>query len=215
MDPKVSSPLLKAIEASGLERNARYVHASADSADRVLNNLLQANGYQLISNILNFNTLQSMHRFRKRLSPQNQNLQPNANLTITWEEDSDDDGSLSPSFGIFVRDSFSGMTLGGLLGRFIQPQTLLQGYRSYAHIDAFWLPSHLRGLGFGKVVLDHAKKRIKKHWINQIELETLGFQAPEFYRKNKFTVQMSRPAVSKLMTGTWSNEYVCQLSLSD
>jgi GNAT superfamily N-acetyltransferase len=211
LDPEVSSPLLKAIEASGSEQKARYIHASADSEDIAQNRLLQTNGYQLISNILNFNTLQSTHRFYKPLSPENQNFQPNANPTIIWEKDSDDDGSLSPSFGIFVRDSFLGMTLGGLFGRLIQPQA----YPSYAHIDAFWLPPSLRRGGVGKVILNHAKKHIKQHGIKHIELETLGCQAPGFYRKSGFTVQMSRPGIFKLMTGTWSNEYVCQLSLTD
>ncbi|MEI7885110.1 MAG: GNAT family N-acetyltransferase [Clostridia bacterium] len=73
----------------------------------------------------------------------------------------------------------NGSIIGGLLGAL---------GRSCYYLEYLWIDENYRGLGYGKKLLDEIEKRVKEKGCKVITLNTFSFQAPEFYKKNGYTV---------------------------
>lgn len=71
----------------------------------------------------------------------------------------------------------SGKILGGLWGR-----TEL----GVLFLDMFFLPPHLRGLSYGRRLLDAVEAEARRRGCKRAVVETSSFQAPGFYRRHGY-----------------------------
>jgi GNAT superfamily N-acetyltransferase len=74
---------------------------------------------------------------------------------------------------IFLRDE-QGNIAGGLLG---------ETFWNWLHIAILWIREEARGQGFGQQMVTMAEQEAVKRGCEKAFLDTLSFQAPEFYRK--------------------------------
>lgn len=79
---------------------------------------------------------------------------------------------------LIVRDD-SGLVIGGLLG---------DTYWGWLAINIFWLRDDLRGRGLGSRLLRMAEDEALRRSCKHAHLDTLSFQALDFYRKRGYTV---------------------------
>jgi ribosomal protein S18 acetylase RimI-like enzyme len=78
-------------------------------------------------------------------------------------------------FAIYLRDE-NHLVVGGVLA-WIRPGIHL------LCIDTIWVAEHLRNRGFGKQLMQAAENEGLKNGCTHAQLETLPFQAEEFYKK--------------------------------
>lgn len=88
-----------------------------------------------------------------------------------------DDDSYTP-LSIFVRDE-NNTVIGGLLGG---------TYWGWLHVDILWLDDSLRGHGYGSKLLTMAEEEGRKRGCDNAHLDTMSFQALEFYKKHGYAV---------------------------
>lgn len=81
------------------------------------------------------------------------------------------------SLTIFMRDAEQ-VLVGGLLG---------ETYWGWLHISVLWIAEHYRGKGFGKKVLDLAENEAIARGCHSVHLDTMSFQAVEFYERHGYT----------------------------
>jgi len=81
-------------------------------------------------------------------------------------------------FGVFARDP-EGRVLGGLEGE------LRWTWLFIAHL---WLPEGLRGRGLGSALLERAESFAREHGCIGVYLDTLEFQALEFYQHRGYSI---------------------------
>jgi len=55
-------------------------------------------------------------------------------------------------------------------------------------IDLLWIKEELRGHGYGKRLMELAEKEAKERGAKNVLLDTLSFQAPDFYKKLGYRV---------------------------
>ena len=79
---------------------------------------------------------------------------------------------------IILRDN-NGTVTGGLLGG---------TYWGWLHVDILWLDDTLRGQGYGSKLLKMAEDEGRKRGCRNAHLDTMSFQALDFYLKNGYTV---------------------------
>jgi ribosomal protein S18 acetylase RimI-like enzyme len=84
-------------------------------------------------------------------------------------------------YGFYVKDGDK--VLGGV-----------QGYLIYGalYVQLLWVAKKLRNQGYGKKLMSEAEKFAKEKNYNMITLETLDFQALDFYKKLGFKVDFKR-----------------------
>ncbi|WP_194900128.1 GNAT family N-acetyltransferase [Catenulispora pinisilvae] len=80
---------------------------------------------------------------------------------------------------VLIRDPESREPIGGLSGR-----TSLGLF----FVDLFYLPPALRGNGLGAAILREAENEARARGCRAAVLYTISFQAPDFYRKQGWTV---------------------------
>ncbi|MNN10306.1 Acetyltransferase (GNAT) family protein [compost metagenome] len=61
-------------------------------------------------------------------------------------------------------------------------------YWKQMHVDYLWVQESLRGQNKGSELFAKAESIARQHHCRYIQLETFSFQAPEFYKKQGFTV---------------------------
>ena len=61
-------------------------------------------------------------------------------------------------------------------------------YMDCLTIDLLWVIDELRGLGYGKKLLNEVEDIAKSRKCSMILLDTFSFQAPDFYKRNGFNV---------------------------
>lgn len=81
------------------------------------------------------------------------------------------------ALSIFVRDD-DGVVRGGLLG---------ETFWRWLHVSILWLDESLRGRGLGSKLLGQAEDEARRRGCLASFLDTLSFQAPEFYRRHGYT----------------------------
>lgn len=72
-----------------------------------------------------------------------------------------------------------GKVVGGLVG---------STYWGWLHVNWLWLEESLRGQGYGSRILATAEEQARARGVTNAYLDTFGFQAPEFYRKQGYEV---------------------------
>lgn len=74
---------------------------------------------------------------------------------------------------------------------------VLSAFTSYSsiHIDDMWVDKDHRGKGYGKALLAELENRFKDKGLNNINLVSCAFQAPEFYKKCGFKTEFVRENV--------------------
>jgi GNAT superfamily N-acetyltransferase len=78
---------------------------------------------------------------------------------------------------IFLRNEDQTL-IGGLLG---------ETYWGWLHISILWLEESARGQGYGAQILQMAEEEAKCRGCHGIHLDTLNFQAPDFYQRHGYT----------------------------
>jgi GNAT superfamily N-acetyltransferase len=79
----------------------------------------------------------------------------------------------------FVRDE-TGEIVGGVNGNY--------GSFHWLYINALWVRADLRGLGYGSQLIKQIEDEAIEHGCQNAFLNTMSFQAPEFYKKLGYTV---------------------------
>jgi len=80
---------------------------------------------------------------------------------------------------VIVRDPATGRPIGGINGRTA---------RGLLVVEIFYLPKSLRGSGLGSRVLAMAEEEGRRRGCKQAVLDTMNFQAPEFYKRQGWRV---------------------------
>ena len=79
--------------------------------------------------------------------------------------------------GIFLRDE-TGQIVGGLCG---------WTWWGWLSIDTLWLDEAARGRGYGTRLVQQAEDLARARGCRHVILNTMSFQAPDFYRKLGYT----------------------------
>ncbi|TCP54428.1 putative N-acetyltransferase YhbS [Tumebacillus sp. BK434] len=82
------------------------------------------------------------------------------------------------NFSLVLRDE-AGAVVGGLVGML---------YWRRLKIEILWLHENLRGQGQGSRLLQEMERLAREKGARLIELDTISFQAPEFYKKHGYEV---------------------------
>jgi GNAT superfamily N-acetyltransferase len=82
------------------------------------------------------------------------------------------------ALNIFIRND-DDQIVGGLLGG---------TYWNWCHVDILWLDESIRRDGYGSKLLQMAEEEAVKRGCLAIFLDTMSFQAPEFYKKHGYTL---------------------------
>ena len=102
-----------------------------------------------------------------------------------------------------MRDLERGLFQGGLFGKLLIEEAKIP----HSYIEGFWLDERLRGMGFGRTIMDIALNFSKQEGASIVALSTYSDQAPDFYPKAGFTpVHISKPLFQS-PEGDWVNEY--------
>ena len=72
-----------------------------------------------------------------------------------------------------------GNLIGGILGG---------TYWGWMYVDILWVREDHRGKGIGSKLLTEAEKEAKTRGCHHVHLDTMSWQAPEFYKKHGYTV---------------------------
>lgn len=72
-----------------------------------------------------------------------------------------------------------GNRIGGILGG---------TYWGWMYVDILWVHEDHRGKGIGSMLLAEAEKEAKARGCHYVHLDTMSWQAPEFYKKHGYTV---------------------------
>lgn len=84
--------------------------------------------------------------------------------------------------------SFELFTNGELMGAIV-----VQLFWKQLHIKYLFVEENYRGQGIARRLMNHALEYGKKRECQFAFVETMSFQAPEFYQKMGFTIEFSRP----------------------
>ncbi len=79
---------------------------------------------------------------------------------------------------VFLRDNQNNI-VGGLLG---------ETFWGWLHIGILWMSEDLRGKGYGRDMLASAEKEAIKRGATAAFLDTMDWQAREFYQKQGYTI---------------------------
>ena len=67
--------------------------------------------------------------------------------------------------------------IGGILGG---------TYWGWMHIDILWVNENFRKKGIGSQLLKAAEEEARKRGCHSVHVDTMSWQAPEFYKKNGY-----------------------------
>ena len=73
----------------------------------------------------------------------------------------------------------NGSVIGGILGG---------TYWGWMYVDILWVHEDHRERGIGSKLLAEAEKEAKSRGCHHVHLDTMSWQAPEFYKKHGYTV---------------------------
>ena len=73
----------------------------------------------------------------------------------------------------------NGNIIGGIIGG---------TYWGWMYVDVLWLDEKFRGRGIGTKLLNKAEYEARLRGCHHVHLETMSWQAPEFYKKRGYTL---------------------------
>lgn len=119
----------------------------------------------------------------------------NDDTKIIWEgisEHAKQKKGLPPgkAFAFFIKDDLNNI-LGGC-----------SGYIFYGslYVDLLWVDESLRGKRYGSQMMQEAEKLARENNCNFIAVNTMDFEALEFYKKLGYTVEFERKGFDKNST---------------
>jgi ribosomal protein S18 acetylase RimI-like enzyme/8-oxo-dGTP pyrophosphatase MutT (NUDIX family) len=74
---------------------------------------------------------------------------------------------------------------------------VVQPFWEQLHIKYLFVEKNYRGQGIAHLLMNHALEFGKKRGYHFVFVETMSFQAPEFYKKMGFTIEFSRAGYAK------------------
>lgn len=90
-------------------------------------------------------------------------------------------------FAFFIRDE-NGKILGGCNGDILYGQL---------YVSQLWVDEKLRGQGYGTKLMQSAEEHAKQHKCSFISVNTMNFEAPEFYKKLGYFIEFERHGFDK------------------
>ena len=87
-----------------------------------------------------------------------------------------------------VEYSESGEVIGGILGG---------TYWGWMYVDVLWVEEAHRGKGIGSRLLSEAEREAMRRGCHHVHLDTMSWQAPEFYKKRGYEVVGILPNIPK------------------
>ena len=72
-----------------------------------------------------------------------------------------------------------GNVIGGILGG---------TYWGWMYVDILWVHENHRGKGIGSKLLAEAEREAKNRGCHHVHLDTMSWQAPDFYKKHGYSV---------------------------
>ncbi|MBO5652620.1 MAG: GNAT family N-acetyltransferase [Clostridia bacterium] len=78
-----------------------------------------------------------------------------------------------------VERDANGEVIGGVLGG---------TYWGWLYVDILWVKEEHRGKGIGTKLLSEAEKEAVRRGCHHVHLDTMSWQAPEFYKKQGYEV---------------------------
>ena len=81
-----------------------------------------------------------------------------------------------------------GNIIGGIIGG---------TYWGWLYVDILWVHESHRRSGIGSKLLAEAEKEAKSRGCHHVHLDTMSWQAPEFYKKHGYTVVGILPDIPK------------------
>ena len=120
---------------------------------------------------------------------------PNAEMKTLVKglnEEAKEKKGISPSkfFGFFIKDEKENI-IGGITGYI---------YSNSLSINLLWVDKKLREKGYGSNLLQKAEEYAKENGCSFVTLETLNWQAPEFYKKNGYKEEFRQEGYAKNST---------------
>ena len=103
-----------------------------------------------------------------------------------FNSDRVDDGGHTP-LNIVEYDE-EGNIIGGIIGG---------TYWGWMYVDILWVHEDHRGKGIGSMLLIEAEKEARARGCHHVHLDTMSWQAPEFYKKHGYTVIGILPDIPK------------------
>jgi ribosomal protein S18 acetylase RimI-like enzyme len=79
----------------------------------------------------------------------------------------------------FVEYDANGNVIGGILGG---------TYWGWLYVDILWVHEHHRGKGIGTKLLSEAEAEAIRRGCHHVHLDTMSWQAPDFYKKYGYEV---------------------------
>ena len=101
----------------------------------------------------------------------------------------------------FVERDGEGKVIGGILGG---------TYWGWMYVDILWVHEDYRGKGIGSRLLLQAERSAKARGCHHVHLDTMSWQAPEFYRKHGYSVVGILPDIPQ-----GNQKYLLQKKLED
>ena len=74
---------------------------------------------------------------------------------------------------------------------------VVQPFWEQLHIKYLFVEENYRGQGIARQLMNHALEFGKKRGCQFAFVETMSFQAPEFYQKMGFVIEFSRPGYAR------------------
>ena len=81
-----------------------------------------------------------------------------------------------------------GNVIGGILGG---------TYWGWMYVDILWVHENHRGKGIGSKLLAEAEREAKNRGCHHVHLDTMSWQAPDFYKKHGYSVIGILPDIPK------------------
>lgn len=100
----------------------------------------------------------------------------------------------------FVEHDADGNVIGGILGG---------TYWGWLYIDILWVQENYRGKGIGSKLLLTAEEEAIRRGCHHVHLDTMSWQAPDFYKKHGYEVIGILPDIPK-----GNQKYLLQKALS-
>lgn len=211
--------LLNAVEVNAYQQGARRAYVMVSTEGYPMRPLspayhermqwiksLKTHHYTQSGAAYNLDNNNYVQHFYKELNPSQSQEVRFVKWDFEWISDENDPKDLSGYFGIFVREE--GAVKGGVFGRLN-----LKAAIPHSTIGVIWVDDQFRGRGFGTKLMNFALEHSKKQGASITELDTIDFQAPEFYKKIGFEEILRMPNLIKDKTGKLNNSYVLRKSL--